>query len=105
MSELPAKIAEAIGREGPMSLERFWNIALFDRRDGYYSRGKPIGVDGDFTTAPEISQMFGELIGLWAVETWNRLGAPERVRLVEVGPGDRPVEPVVIESVEVLPAS
>lgn len=70
-----------------MSLERFWNIALFDRRDGYYSRGKPIGVDGDFTTAPEISQMFGELIGAWLLAAWRALGRPAPFVLAEFGPG------------------
>ncbi|MFP5295849.1 MAG: class I SAM-dependent methyltransferase, partial [Alphaproteobacteria bacterium] len=61
---------------------------LHDPQDGYYATRPAIGASGDFITAPMVSQMFGELIGLWAIELWRRLGAPERVRLVEVGPGD-----------------
>ncbi|MGE0726127.1 MAG: class I SAM-dependent methyltransferase, partial [Alphaproteobacteria bacterium] len=55
--------------------------------DGYYRRGDPLGAGGDFTTAPEISQMFGELIGLWCVEGWRAAGAPAPFALVELGPG------------------
>jgi NADH dehydrogenase [ubiquinone] 1 alpha subcomplex assembly factor 7 len=54
---------------------------------GYYSRQDPFGRDGDFITAPEVSQMFGELIGLWAVAGWQAQGAPNPFRLVELGPG------------------
>jgi SAM-dependent MidA family methyltransferase len=61
---------------------------LFDPQDGYYATRPALGEDGDFITAPLVSQMFGELIGLWAAETWERLGRPARVLLVEMGPGD-----------------
>lgn len=61
---------------------------LHDPHGGYYATRPALGEDGDFITAPLVSQMFGELIGLWAVETWRRLGSPRTVRLVEVGPGD-----------------
>ena len=58
------------------------------RRDGYYATRDPFGAGGDFITAPEISQMFGELIGLWCVQAWHRPGtSPKRARLVELGPG------------------
>ena len=87
MNKLAGRIAEAIGASGPMSLERFWNIALFDRQDGYYTSRTPIGAAGDFTTAPEISQMFGELIGAWLVAAWRELGSPAPFALAEFGPG------------------
>ena len=54
---------------------------------GYYRRGDPLGVAGDFVTAPEISQMFGEIVGLWLAEAWSGLGRPAPARLVELGPG------------------
>ncbi|MCC7049060.1 MAG: SAM-dependent methyltransferase [Alphaproteobacteria bacterium] len=61
---------------------------LLDPRDGYYVRADPLGRAGDFITAPEISQMFGELLGLWAVDAWQRLlGSPRAFCLAELGPG------------------
>jgi NADH dehydrogenase [ubiquinone] 1 alpha subcomplex assembly factor 7 len=60
---------------------------LTDPQHGYYMSGDPFGRRGDFITAPEISQMFGELIGLWCIDTWQRMGAPSRILLVELGPG------------------
>jgi SAM-dependent MidA family methyltransferase len=61
---------------------------LHDPAHGYYAVRPALGAEGDFITAPHVSQMFGEILGLWAVEVWTRLGAPARVRLVELGPGD-----------------
>ena len=62
-------------------------LALADPEYGYYMKRDPFGAAGDFTTAPEISQMFGELIGLWAAEVWTSMGRPNPVRLIELGPG------------------
>ena len=70
-----------------MRLDRFWNIALFDREHGYYATRDPFGAGGDFVTAPEVSQMFGELIGAWLVAAWRELGRPSPFVLCEVGPG------------------
>ncbi len=61
---------------------------LHDPLDGYYATRPALGARGDFITAPLVSQMFGELIGLWLVETWRGLGAPARFVLAEAGPGD-----------------
>lgn len=85
---LKDRLAREIALTGPMTVADFMTRCLHDPQDGYYATRPAIGATGDFITAPMISQMFGELIGLWAIELWNRLGAPERVRLVEVGPGD-----------------
>jgi NADH dehydrogenase [ubiquinone] 1 alpha subcomplex assembly factor 7 len=87
MSPLGAILRESIAHDGPMPLDTFMAVALGHSRYGYYMTRDPFGVAGDFITAPEISQMFGELIGLWAAETWRLLGAPQRVHLVELGPG------------------
>jgi SAM-dependent MidA family methyltransferase len=80
-------IREIVADEGPMSLERFMALALTHPTKGYYTAGNPFGAAGDFITAPEISQMFGELLGLWAAEIWSLIGRPPRVLLVELGPG------------------
>jgi SAM-dependent MidA family methyltransferase len=73
---------------GPMPISRFMSACLHDPHDGYYATRPRLGEDGDFITAPLVSQMFGELLGAWAVETWRRIGRPGRVLLVEAGPGD-----------------
>ncbi|MER0239080.1 class I SAM-dependent methyltransferase [Fulvimarina sp. MAC8] len=86
-SVLSEKIAREISERGPVTVERFWEIALFDRRHGYYSAHEPFGRSGDFTTAPEISQMFGELIGAWCASAWAGLGRPSPFMLAEIGPG------------------
>ncbi len=87
MSALGDVVRAMIVEDGPIGLERFMGLALGHPRYGYYMTRDPLGADGDFTTAPEISQMFGELIGLWCVDCWRRMGAPERLSLVELGPG------------------
>lgn len=85
---LKDRLAREIALTGPMTVADYVVRCLHDPQDGYYATRPAIGATGDFITAPMVSQMFGELIGLWAIELWRRLGAPERVRLVEVGPGD-----------------
>ncbi|MDE2018158.1 MAG: SAM-dependent methyltransferase, partial [Hyphomicrobiales bacterium] len=71
----------------PVSVETFMDCALGDPTFGYYMTRDPFGAAGDFVTAPEISQMFGELLGVWTLSMWAALGAPRRLRLVELGPG------------------
>lgn len=80
-------IARRIRAEGPLSIAAYMAMALHDPIDGYYASREPIGAAGDFTTAPEISQIFGELVGLWCAELWRRIGRPDPVMLVELGPG------------------
>jgi SAM-dependent MidA family methyltransferase len=84
---LGRRIAALIGAQGPMSIAQFMTLALHDPLNGYYATRDPLGAEGDFITAPEISQMFGELIGLWLAQTWHEQGKPARPRLVELGPG------------------
>lgn len=87
MTELGNKIRAMIETEGPMTFDRFMQLCLGHPELGYYLTRDPFGARGDFTTAPEISQMFGELVGLWLAETWTRQKISEPVRLVELGPG------------------
>lgn len=85
MSGLRSRIEEAIRINGPMPVSLYMLMCLHDPRDGYYA-ARP-GFNQDFTTAPETSQIFGELIGLWAAHEWLRLGSPEKFWLIELGPG------------------
>jgi len=82
------RLKAEIAVDGPISVADYMSRCLHDPVYGYYATRPALGEDGDFITAPLVSQMFGELIGLWAVETWRRLGAPKRFLLVEAGPGD-----------------
>ncbi len=80
---LRARVADS----GPVTLAEFMAEALGHPRHGYYMTRDPLGAAGDFTTAPEVSQMFGELIGLWCAQVWRGMGEPDPVQLVELGPG------------------
>ncbi|MDA8231877.1 MAG: SAM-dependent methyltransferase [Magnetospirillum sp.] len=84
---LGAELIETVRRDGPMPVSAFMAKALLDPSHGYYATRDPLGAAGDFVTAPEISQMFGELIGLWAAVVWQSMGMPARVVLAELGPG------------------
>jgi NADH dehydrogenase [ubiquinone] 1 alpha subcomplex assembly factor 7 len=86
-SPLEAEIRRLIAIAGPMPLADYMRLCLTHPQFGYYITHDPIGAAGDFITAPEISQMFGELIGLWMAAVWQQMGAPENVRIVELGPG------------------
>jgi NADH dehydrogenase [ubiquinone] 1 alpha subcomplex assembly factor 7 len=87
LSGLERAIAEAIRREGPLPVARFMSLALHHPTCGYYSGRDPLGPRGDFVTAPELSQAFGEVIGAWLAQAWLDLGRPAPFRLVELGPG------------------
>ena len=87
MTALAAHIQDVIRARGSISLADFMDIALQHPEHGYYRHGDPLGQAGDFITAPEISQMFGEMIGLWCVEVWRQMGSPASFTLLEVGPG------------------
>jgi SAM-dependent MidA family methyltransferase len=85
---LRERLAAQIAAGGPLTVAQYMTACLYDPRDGYYATRPALGPDGDFLTAPLISQMFGELIGVWAGACWRTLGEPACVRLVEMGPGD-----------------
>jgi len=80
---LPERLARAITLGGPIPVSQFMAAA----NAHYYATRDPLGAGGDFTTSPEISQMFGELIGLWAADLWDRAGRPADALWVELGPG------------------
>jgi NADH dehydrogenase [ubiquinone] 1 alpha subcomplex assembly factor 7 len=84
---LDVEIRARIAKAGPMPVAEFMAMCLYDPQHGYYGHRSPFGAAGDFVTAPEISQMFGELVGLWAAEAWQAIGKPDPVALIELGPG------------------
>ncbi|MDX2233081.1 MAG: SAM-dependent methyltransferase [Hyphomonadaceae bacterium] len=84
---LKQRIAALIAQDGPMPVSQFMTLALHDPVGGYYARHARLGADGDFVTAPGISQMFGELVGLWCAHGWAEMGGPAPVSLIELGPG------------------
>jgi NADH dehydrogenase [ubiquinone] 1 alpha subcomplex assembly factor 7 len=87
LSALKEVLAAEIAAHGPLPVARFMELALGHPEHGYYRRRDPLGRAGDFVTAPEISQAFGEIIGLWLAQAWSDLGRPAPVALVELGPG------------------
>src|SRR5215470_11690310 len=82
------RLADEIAAQGPVSVARYMTVCLHDPDFGYYATRPALGEDGDFITAPLVSQMFGELIGVWAASAWELMGRPREVRLMEMGPGD-----------------
>ena len=99
LRQLQARIAAA----GPIGIDAYMEAALLDPRWGYYTRRDPLGARGDFITAPEVSQVFGELIGLWCAELWQRMGAPDPVILAELGPGRGTLMRDALRAARVLP--
>ncbi|HEX6142477.1 MAG TPA: SAM-dependent methyltransferase [Geminicoccaceae bacterium] len=80
-------LLRTIAAEGPVSVARYMELCLDHPEHGYYRRAEPFGVAGDFVTGPEVSQMFGEIVGLFLAQAWLDQGRPDPVRLVELGPG------------------
>ncbi len=87
MTLLGDLITARIAAEGPISIAEYMMTCLLHPDHGYYTNRKALGRAGDFTTAPEISQMFGELIGAWLAQVWADQGSPARLVLAELGPG------------------
>ncbi|MCV3738035.1 class I SAM-dependent methyltransferase [Rhizobium sp. TRM96647] len=84
---LASKIGALIRTNGPISVTDYFSLCLADPEHGYYKTREPFGTEGDFVTAPEISQLFGEMLGVFMVNAWQKHGAPATVRFVEIGPG------------------
>jgi NADH dehydrogenase [ubiquinone] 1 alpha subcomplex assembly factor 7 len=87
MTPLAEILAKRIRLAGPMTVAEFMAEAVNHPQHGYYKQGDVFGLAGDFITSPEISQMFGELIGAWCADCWDKMGRPDRMVLVEIGPG------------------
>jgi SAM-dependent MidA family methyltransferase len=104
MTPLEAELRRLIAADGPLSVATFMALCLGHPVHGYYTTRDPFGGAGDFITAPEISQMFGELIGLWAAAVWQAMGAPAQVALVELGPGRGTLMADALRAARVVPA-
>jgi SAM-dependent MidA family methyltransferase len=103
VSALKAELIRLIAEEGPLPVSRFMALCLGHPRHGYYMTRDPFGAQGDFTTAPEISQMFGEMIGLWAAHLWQATGSPSRFALIEIGPGRGTLMADMLRATRIVP--
>jgi SAM-dependent MidA family methyltransferase len=101
---LDAEIRRLISVAGPMPVAQYMTMCLTHPQHGYYMRQDPFGARGDFTTAPEISQMFGELVGLWAAAVFKLMGSPDTVRLIELGPGRGTMMVDALRAAKAVPA-
>lgn len=98
------RLLDLIAQNGPLSLAQFMSEALYHPTEGYYTTRVALGADGDFITAPEASQMFGEMVGLWAAQAWIEMGGPARVNLIELGPGSGAMMSDMLRAAKVMPA-
>ncbi|MEN2494265.1 MAG: hypothetical protein TECD_00156 [Hyphomicrobiaceae bacterium hypho_1] len=87
ITPLATQLIESIKRSGPISVAQYVEACLKDPKFGYYIHSSAIGSASDFITSPEISQVFGELIGVWCTVVWNQMGKPKKLNLLELGPG------------------
>ena len=86
-----------------LPVDEFLENVLFDKKNGYYSSKIPFGISGDFLTAPLISTLFSEIIGIWLITTWGTLGKPKKFNIVELGPGDGSLTKVLLEVFQKFP--
>ena len=110
LTPLEQEIRQRIATDGPISIADYMISCLTHPKHGYYTTSHPLGgsgpheQSGDFITAPEVSQMFGELIGVWCMEVWHAMGRPDAFNLVEIGPGRGTLMKDLLRSSNALPA-
>lgn len=104
MTPLETAIRARIQAQGPVTVAAYMAMCLADPQHGYYVTRDPLGARGDFVTAPEVSQMFGELIGVWIAAVWRQMGSPPAVHIVELGPGRGTLISDALRAMKVVPA-
>lgn len=104
MTALADWLFTRIDAEGSLSVADYMAACLAHPQWGYYVRKDPFGAAGDFVTAPEISQMFGEMLGLWAAAVWESMGSPGEIILAELGPGRGTLMSDFLRAAEMVPA-
>jgi SAM-dependent MidA family methyltransferase len=102
-ASLAERLAAEIAQTGPLTVAQYMTACLHDPQFGYYATRPALGEGGDFITAPLVSQMFGELIGVWAASAWRLMGEPEALTLVEMGPGDGTLMSDLLRAARALP--
>ena len=90
-------------KNNSLSLDKFINLSLYDKKFGYYMKKNPFGKKGDFVTAPNISRLFSEMIAIWIISFWQSLGSPKKFNLIELGAGNGEMMKVLIESFRNFP--
>tara|TARA_Y200000002_G_scaffold373474_1_gene372651 strand:+ start:320 stop:1366 length:1047 start_codon:yes stop_codon:yes gene_type:complete len=91
-------------KDRKIPLDKFINYCLYDKNNGYYMNNNPFGITGDFTTAPNISRLFSEMIAIWTISFWESLGSPKKFNLIELGAGNGEMMKVMIESFKKFPS-
>ncbi len=86
-----------------LPVDKFFENVLYDKKVGYYSSKIAFGGSGDFITAPGVSNLFSEMIGVWFVSTWETLGRPQRFNIVELGPGDGCLTKILLKTFKKFP--
>ena len=86
-----------------LSIDKFINLSLYDKKKGYYMKKNPFGKKGDFITAPNISRLFSEMIAIWIVSFWKSLGSPKKFNLIELGAGNGEMMRIILESLQNFP--
>ena len=82
------KIINILKEKKSIPLDQYINFALYDKKFGYYMKKNPFGKKGDFITSPLISNLFSEMLAVWCVSFWEKIGKPKKILMVELGPGD-----------------
>ena len=86
-----------------LPVDKLIENVLYNKKVGYYSKNTPFGKAGDFLTAPGISNLFSEIIGIWLITTWNTLGRPKKFNIIELGPGDGSLTKILLKTFQQFP--
>ena len=106
MTTIEGILKDKINETGAISVAEYMDTCLYHHEHGYYMSSTPLGSEGDFTTAPEISQIYGEMIGAWIADTWIKMGRPQSWQLLEAGPGNGTLMKDILRTLEhALPES